>query len=131
MMISANGMVPAGFINFNPRPKSLYEHFEAIMPIQRCEDARAQIKFMHMYENCTKTPIQNSYVNRLMGKQDQNLYENGGGSYKSIQKNSHSANRQNVSARKYRQKDSFIQSKIQKVGFSKPLVSPRTLIKQI
>lgn len=48
---------------------------------------------MHMYENCAKTSIQNSYINHLINKQDQNLYENGGGLAKALQKNSQSVNR--------------------------------------
>lgn len=84
-----------------------------------------------MYENCTKTPIQNSYINHLINKHDQNLYENAGGMAKGSQKNSQSVNRENVSARKYRQRESFMQSNVQKVNFSKPLVSPRTLTRHI
>jgi hypothetical protein len=57
MMISANGMVPAGFVTFGTRPKPLYELNECILPLERCEDSRAQIKFMHMYELSGKTPL--------------------------------------------------------------------------
>ena len=57
MMISANGMVPAGFVYFTPHPKNFDEQFELTLSLQRCQDSKAQIKFMHMYEDCNKTPI--------------------------------------------------------------------------
>lgn len=126
-MISANGMVPAGFINFNTHPKSPYEQFEAIMPLERCDDARAQIKFMHMYENCIRTPIENSYINHLINKQDRHLHDNMAGLSKVYQQASHSVNRENVSARKYRNKDADNYGQTHKTTFNKPLISPRQL----
>jgi FtsZ-binding cell division protein ZapB len=127
MMISANGMVPAGFVNFSTHQKSPYEQFEVIQPLERCEDARAQIKFMHMYENCTRTPIEHSYINHLIAKQDRLPYENGTQASRVYPASSHSLNRENFSLRKQRHRDTENHGRVPQPLFTKPLVSPRMI----
>jgi predicted transposase YdaD len=76
MMISANGMVPAGHVSFSPHPRNTYEQFELILPLERCEDSKAQIKFMHVLEECSKTPRENSYIQQLAFKKE-GIFSNG------------------------------------------------------
>lgn len=112
-MISANGMVPAGFITFATHPRQTNEQFEAILPLERCEDTRAQIKFMHLYENCTRTPLQQSYLHQF-GRPVVSPS-------KQLPLNSHSLGKDSL--RKQRSEAKSPQQNL----FSKPLISPRLL----
>lgn len=112
-MISANGMVPAGFVTFATHPRQFNEQFEAILPLERCEDTRAQIKFMHLYENCGRTPLQQSYLYQL-GRP-------GVSPSKQPQLSSHSLGKDNL--RKQRSEARSPQQTL----FAKPLISPRLL----
>jgi hypothetical protein len=66
-----------------------------------------------------------------LNKQDQYLYDNGQGYSKVNHKNSHSVNREHFSNQKYRHQEQYNGNNTQKVNFSKPLVSPRTLTRYI
>jgi hypothetical protein len=82
---------------------------------------------MHMYENCGKTSIEQSYINHLIGKQDHQPYENIATIAKTYQMNSHSVNRENFSARKDRRRETDTHVQNGRASFNKPLISPRQI----
>lgn len=49
MMSSANGIIPAGLINFNPCNKNNQEKAEYTFSLEKCPDRAAQITFTQWY----------------------------------------------------------------------------------
>lgn len=48
-MASANGVIPAGNITFNPCSKDPQEHVEYTLPLEKCPDRSAQISFVQSF----------------------------------------------------------------------------------
>lgn len=74
MMSSANGIIPAGLINFNPCNKNHQEKAEYTFNLEKCPDRAAQITFTQWYQFVGISTSNIYQSNLLDGKYANNPY---------------------------------------------------------
>jgi hypothetical protein len=67
-MASANGVIPAGNVTFNPCNKEPLEKVEYTLPLEKCPDRSAQINFLQSFTLLRKTAPEVIYQSQVANR---------------------------------------------------------------